>query len=40
MSDERLYGDYLSDMLENMEIALRFIKGIDKDKFLNDQEGC
>ena len=35
---KREYEDYLRDMLENAELALNFVQGMDYDKFFEDEK--
>ncbi len=34
----REYDDYLRDMLENAELALTFVNGMEYDKFFEDEK--
>ena len=38
MNQERLYIDYLRDILEHAEIAQRFVRGMSGDDFLQDEK--
>lgn len=35
---KREYDDYLRDMLENAELALNFVQGMDYDEFFEDEK--
>jgi len=37
MSQQRVYLDYIRDMLENAEKALQFVKGMSFDEFADDE---
>jgi len=37
MSKPRVYLDYIRDMLENAEKAMRFVQGMSFDEFANDE---
>jgi uncharacterized protein with HEPN domain len=34
----RFYDDYLRDMLENAQLAVQFVKGMDYDGFVKDEK--
>ncbi len=38
MKTERLYIDYLHDIIENAEKAIQFISGMTADEFLQDEK--
>ena len=38
MSSKRLYGDYLRDILDYSEKAMRFVQGVNFDDFCDDEE--